>query len=328
MVRKFNPTYQILIEKSPEAMVSYGDSNSTTEQSANFIGTLPEQEFNENPNFIEINFPLTVEFDIYKSTIGSANTAYFNIYNLNEESRSLIVKDRFTQNEVKIGQGRRRIIFRAGYENNLVTCFYGNLVEAFTERKGVDLITRIEAQDSSYEMYNALSNISLDRSVSSQEILNLFIKDLGLTKGAIGNVFENTGTSRGYIYIGNTYEEIRRLYPNTTFVDNGVINFLNPNECLTGLIPVINNETGLMGIPRRQEGKIIVESLFEPYILIAQLVEIQSQEDARFDGQYKVLTAHHTGTISGSVDGERTSRFELLIGTDELGVWEQLEAVA
>ena len=320
MVNKIFPTYKFFVQKRPRDAQEYGgDSSGNVDQL--FLNKLNQspKEFSEN-GFIEIDYPFTIEFDIYRSTSGTSNTAYFSIYNLGDEARRELVKDRFTQNDNANGRQRRAVYFFAGYGGNLNVVFGGNLVEAYTERSGPDIITRIEAQDNLYEIANAISSHTLAKSQKYEEVLDILIKDLGLKKGAIGNVVSGGTRSRGFVVLNNTYDEIRKLVgsEDEVFVDNGVINILKTNEYIKAFVPLISNETGLLGVPRRNEGTVMIDILFEPALVVGQLVSVISEIDSRFDGEYKIISIQHTGTISGSVDGDRITKLELLIGTEEL----------
>lgn len=317
MAEKFFPTYKIFIQKRPTQQEDFGGFVAGQVDEL-FLGNVKNMQ--ESDQFTEIDYPLTIEFDIYRSTSGSSNTAYFSVYNLGEKVREDIVKDRFTQNDNADGRQRRYVYFFAGYGSNLNLVFGGNLVEAYTERNGADIITKIEAQDNLYEIANAISSHSIAKSQSYNQILDILIKDLKLKKGSIGKIFDDTERSRGFVILNNTYDEIRKLVGNDkeVFVDNGVINILNSNEYIAAHVPLVDNNSGLLGIPRRSEGVVIVDVIFEPTLIVGQIVQLKSELDLRFDGQYKIISINHMGTISGGIEGDRITRLELLIGTEEL----------
>jgi hypothetical protein len=317
MVKKFLPTFKIFIQLPPIAPLNYAGSSNTI--SSTVAGTSQVNTWTPSDEFLEINYPITIDFSIEKSTTSDANTAFFTIYNLNERNRSLILKDRFTQNDLRNGLERRKIIFQSGYGGNLTTTFFGNLIEAYTERKGVDLLTKIEAQDGAYEIYNSISSFSINKTVTQAQLFDMLIKDLNLKRGSVGSVFNNNATSRGKVINGNTYEFMQEEIGEKIFVDNEAINALNVNEFIQGNILLINSASGLLGIPKRTGGLIELDMIYEPTIKLAQLVEIQSEFDSRFDGQYKVVGINHSGTISGSIDSTRTTHLQLLIGTAQLG---------
>ena len=317
MANKFLPSFRMFVQLPPVAPLDY--AGSTNNINATFAGENQVTKWKANEEFIEIAFPLTIEFDIQKSTTSDANSALFSIYNLNAKNRSLIVKDRFTQNDLNIGLERRKVIFQSGYGGKLTTTFFGNLIEGYTERKGVDFITKIEVQDGAYEMYNAISSLSVDKTTTQAQLLDVLIKDLDLKRGYIGDVFEKILSSRGKSINGNTYEAIQAEIGDKVFVDNGLINALNVNEYIAGDVFLIDSNSGLLGIPKRTGGLINVDLMYEPLLILGQIVEIKSEFDSRFDGQYKIMAINHSGTISGAVEGNRITSIQLLIGTANLG---------
>ena len=130
----------------------------------------------------------------------------------------MIVKDRWTQNDIGNGRGRQKIIVKSGYGGKLTSFFSGNIIEAFTERKGTDLLTKIECQDGSYETANAISNFSLDKTATEEDALNNMINDLSpLEKGTIGDVFSTSSNARGYAESGNTWEILQNKYEGKAF---------------------------------------------------------------------------------------------------------------
>jgi len=72
-------------------------------------------------------------------------------------------------------------------------------------------------------------------------------------------------------------------------------------------------------VPRRQNTYIQVDIIFEPRIQVGQIVEIVSQIDPRFNGQWKVQGIKHSGTISGAVGGDCKTTLQLFYGTAPLG---------
>lgn len=316
MVKKFLPNFRMFVQLPPDTALDYAGSANNINSTV--AGNTQQVVWKPNDEFIEVNFPLTVEFDIQKSTTSDANTAFFTLYNLNERSRSFIIKDRFTQNDLGNGLERRKVVFQSGY-GNLTTVFFGNLIEAYTERKGTDLLTKIEAQDGAYEMYNSISTFSVNKETSQAQLFDLLIKDMDLKKGKIGNVFNPVVSSRGKVVNGNTFEAMQEEIGEKVFIDNETINALNVNEYVEGNIFKINSASGLLGVPRRTGAVIDIDLIYEPTIKLGQLVEIESEFDPRFDGQYKVTSINHSGIISGAIDGSRTTHLQLLIGTAYLG---------
>jgi len=268
---------------------------------------------------IEIKTPLTVEFDIVRNTASTLNSATFKIYNLSETNRSQIFQEKFA---IKSIINRKKIIFNAGYgtddnnDNNLSLAFIGDILEAYSYRKGSDVITYINALDGGFAAYNSVISQSITKNTTYKNILDLLINSLkGIKKGIIGETLGEPKTPSPLN--GNVFSLLNNNYKNEVFIDLEKINKLKINEyikSLNGKVLLINSETGLLGTPQRQGAVLVVEILFEPQIIVGQLVEIKSLYNPKYNGQYKVIGIKHNGVISGAVGGTCKTTLQLYIG--------------
>ena len=87
---------------------------------------------------VTLTSPLTVEFNIVRNTLASANTASFSVKNLSKETRDKIYKDLYDVETF------RAIQFLAGYDDlnpqaNFPMLFNGTIKQAYNNRKGGDV---------------------------------------------------------------------------------------------------------------------------------------------------------------------------------------------
>lgn len=300
---KFNRNYQLFI-----APIS-NDNVSDESVSAQILrGGLQR-------GLIEIDPPLTIDFDIVRSAYASSNTANIRVYNLGQNTRSQIRKDDWTYGI------NRPVILYAGYRENLVTVFNGNLQHAFSLREGNNFITTIEAFDGGFAFENAQSSFQYNGAVAGVQtdqvsILGRLLQDLpGVSPGIISPTFSLLKDIGGNCS-GRTVDLIREITGGGTsfFIDNGKAYCLRDYECLPGQILIIDVQSGLLNTPMREPSKITIELLFEPSVYIGQLIYLQSSTDDNFSGQYKILSIHHRGMISESVCGSATTTLELQSG--------------
>lgn len=308
---KLNRSYKLLIQNPPVNLLeatSFDDNGNPI-----FVdkGTF------QSGGFTEIDYPLTVEFSIERTTSSSLNSGTFSIINLAQQTQEILAKDMFNNNDFGTGLQRRKVIFQAGYQE-LSTIFVGDLLEGWTERNDTEIITRLRCQDGAYEAYNSYTNTTFQGSTSMNDIFNSLLQNLGLQKGVVGNINENQNPIRGAVYNGNTFELLRDNFNNRVFIDLDQVNLLGDEECILGQVPVISSQTGLLGVPKRQDTYIIVDIIFEPRIVTGQIIEIQSDIDPRFNGQWKVQGIKHSGTISGAVGGDCKTTLQLFYGTAPL----------
>ena len=305
---KVNPTYILDVQYPP--------TPSTTKSGLDGATKTIYAPVNK---FIEFAYPLTVEFSIKKSISATLNTADFSIYNLNPVTRQQLAKDRYNQNDLGNGLLKRLVNFKAGYQKKLVTLFSGNLMEGWSERRGTEIITRLNCQDGGYEAYNKYTQATYNPPITFQDILKGLVQDMGIPIGWLSKP-DNADPLRSITLSGNTNTLIQDNFgQNQSFIENGQFYFLKENEFLPVPILVISADTGLKGVPRRQDTIIEIEMIFEPTVILGQAVQLISAIDKRFNGIYKVVGYEHSGIISGAVDGERTTRMQLLIGSGLLG---------
>lgn len=266
--------------------------------------------------------PFTVEFDITRNILSSANVSSIRVYNLNANHRSQIRK-----NITDLGD-LRLIQLKAGYGDNIPIVFSGNITQAWSVREGTNFISQIESFDGGFAFINSITDVSFPANTAQQTVIETLVQNLsaaGVQMGAIGT-FDGS-LSRGNAYSGNTTDLLRQLTSGRFFIDNGKAYALSDNECLSGPLTLINTASGLLGTPVREQSIINFDMLFEPRLKLAQRVELQSgnaEETIRqnFNGIYKVVSIKHRGMISESVGGDAITSVGLLqpLGSQTLTV--------
>lgn len=261
---------------------------------------------------ITIQRPFTIEFDIHRNSLSSANVASFRLYNLNPNTRSQIRKDQFDYGDL------RMINFSAGYgQDTAALGFQGDITQAWSVREGSNFITQIECFDAGYAYVNALSNVSYPEGTSYQSITeDLASKIPNVTVGAIGAI---PGVlSKGNAYSGNPISLLSEITGGAFFIDNGKAYVLNDDEALAGGIEVIDSSSGLLGTPVRENTIIRFDMLFEPRLKIGQRILLNSITAENYNGVYKVVSLVHRGMISDAICGDAITTVGLFFGTQEL----------
>lgn len=257
---------------------------------------------------ISVGYPLTISFNIQRNTFAQANTANFQIYNLAPSTRSskAFFQDKFNTKSLKI------VNFSAGYNGNLIKCFTGYILESYSARQNVDVVTNMQCMDMGTNASSYI-NMTFEAGTTRQEAFDNVIQNCeGLTKGYQGTLegtFETPAT-----FAGSPIDVLNQITEGHTFVDNGVAHTLQNNECLDVGVTVLQPNTGLLKTPQRREAQIIAESLFNPSVQVGQLLEITDPVFPDFNGTYKLCGFSHNGLISPTQAGERTTTYNLLIG--------------
>ena len=262
---------------------------------------------------LEVEPPFTIEFDVQRNILSSANVGSITVYNLNENNRSQIRKDIYDYGILLA------VSLRAGYGDNLPVVFQGNISKAWSVRQGVDFLTQVEAYDGGFAIVNGSSSRTFPAPAQRRTVLSSLVSDLpGVTRGTIGNYIG--ALRRGNAVDGSTADLLTELTGGGFFIDNGKANCLQDNECLEGEIELINSSAGLLGTPVRENTFLFFDMIFEPRLVIGQRIKLETSTAEQFDGFYRVCSLRHRGMISPVVCGEAVTRVGLAYGTEELVV--------
>jgi hypothetical protein len=89
---------------------------------------------------------------------------------------------------------------------------------------------------------------------------------------------------------------------------------IKDDEVVPGEVDEISSETGLIGTPRRSEGFVEMDLVFEPRIQVGQMLRVSSRTEPTFNRVYKVTGLVHRGTMSPRVPSICTTTVTLLWG--------------
>lgn len=252
-----------------------------------------------------VTLPFTISFNIIRDTGSYLNQVEIDVYNLSEEHRNQIYQDRY----VLGGPGSQNMILEAGYAN-LYRVFNGRMFEASSMREGTNIVTRIKGFDSNIDVPGTQTYQTLQSGQTLGDVLKYLVGQFpNLKLGAIGDF--STPINRPVALNGNTWNLLKQWSGNNVFIDNGKVYVLQQNEVLPGTV-VINDDTGLLETPRRDQGALWITTLFEPSVQVGQQVQFQSTIQKNFNGTYKVLGIIHRGMISNAICGKLISVFRLL----------------
>ena len=257
---------------------------------------------------IRIQNPFTLMFNVTRTNMAPANAGSFQIYNLNPTTRGQLYYDYYAR------WGLKRITLNAGYasQGSLPCIFDGGIQSCSSYRKQgmVNYITDIEADNWSFPTYNAYTSKNFSGQVPKQNVVDQLVKDvcaMGPPGGQVrrGYIHQYTGITQWYPVIsGNSWERLRTETDGACFIDNGMVNILGNDEYIPGSSFTIEADTGLLGSPKRYQDKVVIEMLFEPSLIIGQVVTLNSVAEPTFNGQYQVYSINHAGIISDAIGGK------------------------
>jgi hypothetical protein len=289
----------------------------------NYSLTITGSNF-EDP--LVVGLPFTMEFDITRNTLTSANVCQIRLYNLSPENRS------FLRKSVTSGYGYPFIYLNlmAGYGSNLSTIFSGNVSQGWSVREGVNFISQLECYDGGFayvtgQIPPSLSNVPAGTPYSVV-IANLISSLPNVTLGAVGPSYSLTLTPKALTLSGNTIDVLKDLTGGGFFIDNGIGYALSNDEYNVVIPPVtINAGTGLLGTPLLENNIVRFDMIFEPSLNVgASIILNSSTLDpdvlANYNGAYKITAVKHRGMISQTVCGEAITTGEFFALGSQTGV--------
>lgn len=288
-MEKFNRNYEIVFE------VGYRKD---------FIEYVPQQT-------ITVKYPFTLKFDINRGVWSDANTGNFQLYNLGYDVQALLWKDRADQTKYVT------MWVYAGYtykDDVKPLIFFGDVQECTSYRTGVDFITDIQATDGGYLYQYGFVNKTFSKNADFQ----LLLKELlaGVPTCEVGYVTSNVKQlrKRGRTFIGQTMKLLEAYDFDKVFVDNGELHVLGKNDVVPGQLMVLNADTGMLGTPRRGETTLNVDTIFEPQLVVAQAISLQSKIYPFLNQNYQIIGLRHYGTISPVECGNLYTSVSLSLG--------------
>lgn len=288
------------------------------EKKSSFLSSIT----NQLSLFIEIGYPITCEFNITRNNLASANTATFTLYNLNEATRSSLVKDAWNIDD------QRAVEFYAGYAepNDLIPrCFKGTIKRAYSVRQGSDFKTVIEAFDGLISKDVPTLSFTFPKGTYKPVAIESILSEINKnSKGSTTFGQKVIGTfKRAYAMMGDPMTILQQLSEGKFYIDNGDAYILDDTEIIKGDIVELSAANGLLGTPKKMENVVECDMIFEPRIKPSQIIELKSTTAKYFKGFYKVTGIVHRGVISGNVSGDAITSLTMQLFKDTVLLYDK-----
>lgn len=274
------------------------------------IGAHEEKDKDGNVRIVQDEAQLTCHFNVSRGVLSDCNRCNIQLYNLAPTTRNRIFQDMFQPFIEKW----KFVKLEAGYDNDLSVIFMGRIMQAYSYKSGgqTDVITEIQAQ--ALDMFDRNVSCTFAAGTSYKEALNTMVTT-SMPNVSVGNVGNLEGTFQTpTTFEGGAMANINKLCGGNAFVDNNQLNVIMSNEVIDVPVPVINETNGLLDTPNRRDANLEVKMLFEPKLIVGQLLQIESKVQTDFNGQYKIVGITHDCLISGTQAGKRTTTVNLYIG--------------
>ena len=240
---------------------------------------------------IVIKSPINIDFDCEKSIESNGlNRLNLKIYNLTEAKRNQLVKDKDANKYI-------RVQLSIGYEGNIKQVFQGNVARAYPDRQGGDMISFLECLDGVEDVKNSFTS---SKASTKKEAVETILKDMPNT--SIGKITEQNSIYRSKIIMGNSFEELKKLLQpdEIMFIDDEKLYIIKDSEVALNYAPVVNADTGLIGIPRKEGEYVEVSTILNPHIKVGGLCKLESIYAPYLSGTYRVESSSFKGSFDGS----------------------------
>lgn len=287
------------------------------------IGTKPYKlstEYNVE-EYLTVEYPFTFNFQINRENFLRSNSGHFQLVNLSPTTQAKLWLD--------INEGKKYIKMKvyAGYQETMPLIFDGLVSQCYSYRRGGDtqVVTDIEANDAQFLYEYGFANYTFNKGTSAKNMLETLLYDVPTIKlGYISSDLSELKSNQ--TFLGSTVDLIKREYLDfNVFIDKGELNILNENDVIPGQITVLTSESGLLGSPMRSDTNVIVQIIFEPFLVVGQAIEILSTYYPQFNNRYKIIKIKHEGTISGTQSGDLTTTLTLSLGSKFNELTKQIE---
>ncbi|MGD1324983.1 phage protein [Pandoraea pnomenusa] len=260
---------------------------------------------------------LRFSFVVKRGDFQTPNSARIRVYNMNPDTMARVQKE-FT-----------RVVLQAGYEGNFGLIFDGTVVQTRRGRTSqVDTHLDITAADGDAAYNFAYVSTTLAAGSTAQDHFNVAAQAMAKHGVGVGYTagLQSNPLPRGKVMFGMARDFMRgvaRATQTTWSIQDGKIVVVPETSYMPGEIPVINSDTGLIGLPVQTQNGINFRVLLNPNIKIGTLVQLDNKAVQQFeyslsvqqqaqnqrtalesklqtDGFYYVMWAEHQGDTRGN----------------------------
>lgn len=233
---------------------------------------------------------LRVTAGVQKTIMGIPNPSSISIYNLSREVRNGI-KSSLT-----------KITVEAGWSNTeLRKVFTGSVLNAYSERSGSDIVTKLAALPGYGALVRGVSSHSAAPGSNVQDVVRTLAQDLPgvqVSQDAMPGVTGKIGAN-GWSYAGSTKDGLTQLADEYGFswsVNDGELGVIGDKHMLPDFIDLNGVAGGLINIapivtgPLQVETGVKIKALYLPGINAGSSIRVTSDINPRLNGVYRIHT--------------------------------------
>jgi hypothetical protein len=238
-----------------------------------------------------------VSADIVRNGMPGNSTAAIRIFGLSMDDMNAVtslgkpkIQDRFNSITVYAGDMR----------NGMSVAFSGTIMQAWADFAGMpDIVFTVEAQAGRIDAMRPVPPLSFPGSVDAADVLKGLAKQLGYAfeNNGVSVILSNPyypGTAADQIHACLTEADIYGCLDDTTHA----LAIWPKTASRGGQIPLISPDTGMIGYPAYVEGGLNLLTLYNPAILFAGQIQVQSSLPQACGTWVVNKLVHHLATIT------------------------------
>jgi hypothetical protein len=238
---------------------------------------------------VTVTPPMRIAFDCTKAIDKGLSKCNVTIFNLKESTRLKLIRDDDEKTPIQL-------TLQVGYKGQRKTVFSGQVHRGESAREGVNFVTKLEALDGGFDLYNTV----ISKTVKGKDNVLKHLTETSQTK--LGTVTKQSSLTRPRVLVGNMVSLLNQVVEDKQdwYIENGKLNIVGHSEAVSGYIPVIAPESGLISTPTREKTIITFMGLINPSVEIGKLVSLQSTTAKHLNGTHKVQAITYKGDIDGA----------------------------
>lgn len=246
---------------------------------------------------VVIKPPFRIVFSADKSDKADLNKMTLKIDGLNEDKRRRLVRDSDEKDAPQSNNNYFPIDLKIGYQGKIETIFRGSIDQAFSAREGAQFVTTLICMDGGHDFMKGFVSTSV---TSKQATIDAVLKSMPNT--ARGKIGAQKDLGRPKVLVGNSMAVIQdMLDPDQRwFIDDERLNILGGNEVVSGYIPVISAETGLINTPEADKKQVTLVTFLNPSVKVGGLFRLISTTAPHLNGIYKSSLISYSGDFDGN----------------------------
>lgn len=235
---------------------------------------------------------LTMSFDIDKTISKEPNPATFTLTNLSQSTRNLITDKKYN-----------RILFNAGYQDDLRTLFVGYIDEVENRKEGTDITTLMTCSDGSKDYRDARVAVTVGKGTTDQEIVKQTLGAMPSTGNGKQEYSKERKLPRGKTLVGNARDVMTQVAKNQdadwSIQDGELLMLPKKNALANNEGFLISEETEMIGSPQKVSDGLEVRCYLNNVMRVGQLCRVESML-AEYTGDFKITKLQMKGSNKGN----------------------------